>query len=513
MKVFTVDQMRRAEQEAASTAGVSTLKLMENAGTAAASIIKQEQAVAGIRCVAVCGNGGNGGDGFVVLRKLMEAGAEVAAVLTAGQPVNPDAAEMLRRLDELGVRIFRWQSDPSAAASMIVGADLVVDGIFGIGFHGEPDEATVAAIGCINSSGVPVYALDVPSGVEADSGRISSACVKADTTVVFSLPKFAHVEVISAAVCGKVHVVDVGIPDRILDSIPSPVEVTDRDFVRSHLPRRAMDAHKGDCGRMLAICGSYTMPGAALMCAAAALRSGVGLVCMAIPETAYPFVAGHLYEPTYLPLPCRDGKLDGVAASRALLQEIRRADSIVIGCGLTSGEELLPVLSTVLTEAKCPVVLDADGINLLSRHMDMLQDTSAPLILTPHPGEMARLTGRSPAQLRHDRIHQAMETAASLGAVVVFKGSHTVTATPDGRVYCNPNGNPGMAVGGCGDALSGIVGALCAQGVDPSHGAAIAVYLHGASGDRCVEGMTHFGMTPTDLIRSLPKVFLDILAG
>lgn len=512
MKVFTAKQMRHAEQEAATTAGVSKLKMMENAGNAAATVIKAERNVAEARCVAVCGNGGNGGDGFVVLRKLVEAGAQAAAVLVSGYPVNADAAKMLDKLDALGVRVFRWQDDPSAAASMIAGADLLIDGIFGIGFHGQPNDDVSAAIGCINSVGVPVYALDVPSGVEADTGRVAESCVKADVTVVFSLPKFAHVEVESAAMCGDVHVVDVGIPGRILEAIPSDVEVTDHAFVRTLLPRRAMDAHKGDCGRMLAICGSYSMPGAALMCASAALRSGVGLVCMAIPENAYSFVAGRLYEPTYLPLPCKDDKLDGVAAARVLLPEIKRADSIVIGCGLTDREELLPVLSVVLTEAKCPVVIDADGINLLSRHMHMLQDASAELILTPHPGEMSRLTGLPLTELRHDRIPHTVETAASLGATVVLKGSHTVTATPDGRVYCNPNGNPGMAVGGCGDVLSGIVGSLCAQGVEPSKAAAMAVYLHGASGDHCVERLTHFGMTPTDLIGSLPEVFREILA-
>ncbi len=511
MKVFTSEQMRRAEQEAATTAGVSKRKLMENAGYAAAAVIKAEQDVSGLRCVAVCGNGGNGGDGFVVLRKLAEAGADVSAVLVRGLPVNPDADEMLSKLEPLGIPVFRWQDDPSTSAGRIADADLLIDGIFGIGFHGEPDGDVAAAIGCMNAAGVPIYALDVPSGVEADTGRLAEVCVKAQKTVAFSLPKFAHVEVESAAVCGDVEVVDVGIPSRILEAISSNVEVTDGDFVRTFLPRRAMDAHKGDCGRMLCICGSYTMPGAALMCASAALRSGVGLVTMAIPENAYPLFAGRLFEPTYLPLPCKDGVTDGLAAARVLLPEIKRADSIVIGCGLGNDESLLPLLFTVLKEATCPIIVDADGINLLSRHMNMLRNISARLILTPHPGEMARLTGLTAEELRHDRVRHTLETATSLGATVVMKGAHTVTASFDGRVYCNPTGNPGMAVGGCGDVLSGIVGALCAQKAEPSKAAAMAVYLHGAAGDRCVEQLTHFGMTPTDLIAALPQVFREIL--
>ena len=510
MKVLTAEQMRFAETETAATAGVSSLTLMENAGSAAAEIIKAEHAVNGKRCVAVCGKGGNGGDAFVVLRKLFEAGADVAAVLVSGKPTNPDAAEMLRRLDELGIRVLTWQKDPPAVSSVIAAADLLIDGIFGIGFHGVPAPDETAVIGCVNSGSAPVYALDLPSGIEADSGLAAGACVRADVTVTFSLPKFAHAHLSSALSCGKVHVVDVGIPQKILDRIPSDVEISDDEFVRSLLPRRAPDAHKGDCGRMLAICGSYTMPGAALMCASAALRSGVGLVSMAIPESVYPMVGGRLFEPTYLPLPCAGNVVNGAEAARKLLPAIKKADSIVFGCGVGNDDAWLPVLAAVFAEAECPVILDADGINLLCRNMYVTENTRAKLILTPHMGEMARLTGLSIAELRQDRIRYAAEAASRFGATVVLKGAHTVIASPDGHIVCNPNGNPGMAVGGSGDVLAGVIGSLAAQGVTPAEAAACAVYLHGAAGDRCVTRLTEYGMTPSDLIAALPEVFREI---
>jgi len=291
------------------------------------------------------------------------------------------------------------------------------------------------------------------------------------------------------------------------------VLLSDAALIRSLLPRRKADAHKGDCGRLLSVCGSYTMPGASLLCASAALKSGVGLVCVAVPESAYPLIAAKLSEPIYLPLPCVGSITDGTASSRAILPELHRADAVVFGCGIGNREELFPLLATVLCEAKSPIVLDADGINLLSRNMLMAENHPTPLLVTPHLGEMARLTGKTADEIQKNRAEIALQTAKKLNATVVLKGHRTLIASPDGRLAENRTGNAGMAVGGSGDALAGILGALLAQGVKPFEAAVCAAYLHGAAGDVCAQRLTQFSLTPTDLIAALPEVFRKIVNG
>lgn len=511
MKIFTSSQMKLAERLTAETAGISTLKLMENAGEKAAEIIKQEFDVRNKRCVAVCGNGGNGGDGFATLLKLAEAGAETIAVLACGKPKTSDAIEMYNAFCETGASVVNWESDPPSAASVISSADMIIDGIFGIGFHGSLSESAADIIDCINHAGVFTVALDIPSGADADSGRVTSPCVHADVTVAFSLPKFAHFQLSSALACGKIYITDISIPQKLLKSIDSDFELTDEELVRSALPKRSLDAHKGDCGRTLLICGSFAFPGAAAMSTASAVKSGSGLCVLAIPESAYPFVAGKLNEPVYLPLPCKGNVLDSELSIPILIPEIEKADSIVIGCGLTDDDALLPILKAVLSRAKCPVIIDADGINLLSRNIDILKNTSADVVLTPHLGEMSRLCGKDIPEIRSDRIKAASEFAAEYGVTLALKGARTVVACPDGRVFCNLNGNPGMAVGGSGDVLSGIAGSLCAQGVPSPLATACAVYIHGAAGDLCESLYTQYCMTPSDIIAVLPQVFKKIL--
>ena len=503
MKVLTSVQMREAERLTADTAGISTLRLMENAGAAAARIIAHEKSGRKRRCAVVCGKGGNGGDGVVTALRLREAGFDVSVVLSHGKPSHADSLYVYSRLIDAGIKTVDWNYDAPVCAALISGAHFLIDAIFGVGFRGGVDESTGDLIDCINHAGVPVYSLDVPSGVEADSGEHHGDFVNADVTIVFSQPKPVHV----LRPCGKIHIVDIGIPDRIVDSFDTSVMLTDREFVRSVLPKRAIDAHKGDCGRLLAICGSYTMPGAAIMCSHAAVKSGVGLVTLAISESAYPFVAGKTNEPVYLPLPCAGNKTDGVVAARLIANEMRRSDCIVIGCGLTRDDSLMPLLYAVLTQADCPVVLDADGINLLSRNKYLIEDISAPLVITPHTGELSRLCGLTVDEIKSDRISAAKSAAAQFNATVVLKGSRTLIASPDGTVWCNLNGNPGMATAGSGDVLSGIVGSLIAQGVSPHDAAVAAVYIHGAAGDICAERLTQYCTTPTDMIAALPEVF------
>lgn len=511
MKIFTSSQMKLAERLTAETAGISTLKLMENAGERAAEVIKQEFDVRNKLCVAICGNGGNGGDGFATLLKLAEMGAEVIAVLACGKPKTEDAKEMYRAFCETGASVVSWESDPPSVSSVIASADLLIDALFGIGFHGELYGAAADIIDCINHAEAFTVSLDIPSGADADSGRVCSPCVHADVTVAFSLPKFAHFQLSSALACGKIYIADISVPKKIIAGIESDFELIDNELVRVSLPRRSLDAHKGDCGRTLLICGSYAMPGAAVMSTLASVKSGVGLAVLAIPESAYPLVAGRINEPVYLPLPCKGKELDSASSLPLLIPEIEKADSIVIGCGFTDNDALLPILEAVLRYAKCPVIIDADGINLISRNIELLENTSAEVVLTPHLGEMSRLCKRDIPEIREDRIKTALDFAVKYKVTLALKGARTIVACPDGKVYCNLNGNPGMAVGGSGDVLAGIVGSLCAQGIPSPLATACGVYIHGEAGDLCESAFTQFCMTPTDIISALPQVFKNIL--
>ncbi len=510
MKIFLSEQMRLAERLAADTAGISTLRLMENAGAAAAEIIRSEWDVRSLRCVCVCGNGGNGGDGLAVALRLSEAGADAMVVLACGKPRNPDALELFQKIHEAGIRCVDWSADTASAVSVIACADILVDALFGIGFHGSPEGAASDAIDCMNHSCGVVYSLDIPSGAEADTGAVPGPCVKAHATISFSLPKFAHLQLPASALCGRVYTADISIPEKIISGIPSDFEVTDREFVKTLLPPRSPDSHKGDFGTVLAICGSYAMPGAAILSSSAAVKCGAGLTRLAVPETAYPFVAAKTNELTYLPLPCNGAAADGKVSADMLLPYIRKASCVLIGCGLTDDDVLLPVLSSVLKNAVCPVIVDADGINLLSRNIDLLQSAPSEVVLTPHMGEMSRLTGKSVSDIRRDRIACAVDFAERHNVTVVLKGSRTVTALPDGHVFCNLNGNPGMATGGSGDVLAGMIAGLTAQGVPAPKAAAAAVYIHGAAGDLCAEQLTQYCMTPTDILNTLWRVFREI---
>lgn len=284
--------------------------------------------------------------------------------------------------------------------------------------------------------------------------------------------------------------------------------VTTTAYVASHLPSRVADSHKGTYGTLLTVCGSYGMAGAALLCARGALRSGVGLLRAAVPRSVYPLLVDAIPEAVFAAVPERDGCVC-TASLPALTEALATADAVVVGCGLGRGEEQTAVVRHILSHGTVPVILDADGINAVTPHILTEEAGSAPLILTPHPGEMARLLGVSTAEVQADRVGVARQLARDTGAVVVLKGHRTVIASPDGETAENPTGNPGMATGGSGDVLAGIIGALVAQGVAPYAAAVCGVYLHGAAGDKAAQIHSQAGMLPTDLIEELGSLFLQ----
>lgn len=507
MKIITVAQMKAAEAYAAR-AGIAPVRLMENAGSAAARLIRGALSSAS-RCAVVCGSGNNGGDGFVVARRLADSCASVSVILACGLPRTPQASEMYDRLGGLHVAVSSFVRDKDACLDIIGRADVIVDAVFGTGFHGAVDEGLRPLFARINASEAPVYALDMPSGAQADTGEVSPGCIEATQTITFAAAKTGQFIFPAAGYCGKIMAVEIGIPEGAFSGC-LPTELLEMKKIRETLPRRAKDSHKGTYGKVLAVCGSRSYPGAAYMSATAAARCGAGLVTVAAPKSIWAVLTSKFSEVMVTPL---EETADGAArftnyASLAGLSG--GASALLIGCGLSRSEEAFSLVRSLVRGAACPVVLDADGINAFDGHINVLRESGAALILTPHPGEMAGLTGMEIGRIQSDRLGVARDFAQKNGVILVLKGANTVVASPDGRLLINPTGNPGMARGGSGDILAGMIAGFAAQGIEPLAAACCGVYLHGLAGDRCAEKLSQYGMLPTDMLTELPQIFREM---
>ena len=495
--------MKQIEQNAAA-AGLSYLTMMENAGAACAAYIART--VAASASVAVlCGKGKNGGDGFVIARHLKERGFSVSVLLSNGQPQADDAQTMFRKMS--GIPITDYQMQKEAAESAVRSADVIVDAVFGFGFHGEADEQTAELFRAVNGSKASVIAVDVPSGAECDTANVCRDAIRADTTLAISYCKPAHLLYPAAEHCGEVIPLSIGIDETSCDGVDDAGFFTCSQK-EIKLPRRNKDTNKGSFGKVLSVCGSRRYAGAAVLAANGASRIGAGLVTAAFPNDAYAAVAAKLTEPVLLPLPCcTDGFLSR-AAIDPILCEAESASVLLIGCGLGQTLGTASVINEVLPACDRPIVLDADGINLLSRNIDVLESFGSRAVLTPHPGEFARLLDVSIPAVQADRLGLAKEFAQKHNTVLVLKGAATIVASPE-RIYVNRTGNPGMARGGSGDLLAGMIAGLIAQGMNRFDAAVTAVFIHGFVGDRAAQTLSVHGMTPGDMIALLPETLSD----
>ncbi|MCI9273962.1 MAG: NAD(P)H-hydrate dehydratase [Clostridiales bacterium] len=494
----------RALEQAAVNQGETYLGLMDQAGTAAAQVIK-EMACRLQRAVILCGKGNNGGDGFVIARRLREHGVLVSVILLEGEPCTQDAAHMFTKMGEVEVLTYQQPE----CSDLVQQADVVVDAVYGIGFRGSIQSQYASLIEGVNRCSAQIFAVDLPSGAQGDTGKIEGSCIRADVTITFTTLKPAHVLLPASDYCGKTVVVQVGISPALLDSSPSVMGVIGEETVRRALPVRAKNSHKGTYGALLSVCGSLGMAGAAMLSAGAALRCGVGLLRLAVPKSIYPVVAGVLPEPVYLPLNENNkGTLSKQCQAR-LQGELGFATACLIGCGMGCNSDTQQLVSGLLDQAEIPLIIDADGINALCANIDRVKAAKAPVIVTPHPGEMARLIGCTAAQVQANRLEYSRKFAQEYRVILVLKGADTLIALPDERVFVNRTGNPGMARGGSGDVLAGMIASFAAQGIAPEDAALCGVYLHGLAGDRCAEECSLTGMLPTDLIERLPKLFLE----
>jgi NAD(P)H-hydrate epimerase len=504
--LLTAAQMRAVDGAVINQLGLPGLVLMENAGRGVAELVLRERPnIAGLDVRVVCGAGQNGGDGFVVARHLLARGARVRTLLAMPpDKISGDAAVYLKVLRALpGAAIVDVSSTASAAvwAEHLQGAAVIVDALFGTGLRSDVSGVPAVAITAMNASPALRVAVDIPSGLDADTGEVRGIAVNADITATMGARKLGLVVRAEAAV-GRIEVVDLGVsPESVLDAALELAPVCrwlDQATVGPVLPKRGRTGHKGTAGHLLAIAGSVGKTGAGLLCARAALRAGAGMVTIATTSAAQAaFDAKVVAEMTT----CYSQGEDVDANSFAdLSAQVARMKAVVVGPGIPTGEGMAALVRRLVAELPVPMVVDADGLNLLGVDAaEVVGKVGAPRVLTPHPGEMARLCGCSIRDVQNDRLGIARRLAAASGAVVVLKGARTIVATPDGSAYVNPTANAALGTAGSGDVLSGTIGAFLAQGLDAKDAACAGVFVHGAAADFATQTVGSHHLIATDL--------------
>jgi hydroxyethylthiazole kinase-like uncharacterized protein yjeF len=507
LPVFTAAEMRALDTRAIRELGTPGLRLMEAAGSGAAALLgRRFGPLRGRRVAVVCGKGNNGGDGFVVARRLAARGARVRVHLAARRDeVKGDAAEALRRWRG---SVIELPGGPGLRGldRELAGADLVVDALLGTGLQGPARGLVAEVIEAINRArraGRPVAALDVPSGVNSDRGQLEGPTVQAHITPTFAGYKRALLLHPACERAGEVVVVPIGIPEAEVGAgiTTHLLEAADAHAV---LGKRRADTHKGTYGHLLAVAGSLGKTGAAALTGRAALRSGAGLVTVATAASQQPIVAVLGMEIMTEALPETAERSLALAARGPLLELAGRMDAVALGPGISLAPETQALARALVEEVPRPMVVDADALGALAGCLDVLDRAAGPRVLTPHPGEMARLLGTGVAEVQADRLGAVREFCRRHRVWLVLKGAHSVVGAPDGALRINPTGNPGMATGGAGDVLTGITGAFLARGLDPLDALQAAVYLHGVAGDLAARELGEEGLIAGDILDHIP---------
>jgi NAD(P)H-hydrate epimerase len=517
MKIATAEVMRKLDRRAIGELGIPGMVLMENAARGTVRAMFHHFPDLLTRRVGIlAGRGNNGGDALAIARYLLN--REVTCqvyLLAARDEVKGDAAtnlEILRRMGGQIVEIPDQQAWESLQEKVAV-HDLLVDGIFGTGLNAPVTGFFRRVIDWVNSLGRPVVAIDIPSGLDADTGQVLGACIRACLTVTFGLAKRGLLVHPGVQYCGRLIIVDISLPrpaieaERLKDHLIEGSELT-----ALLLPRKA-DAHKGDYGHLLVLSGSPGKTGAAAMVCEAALRVGTGLITLGIPKSLNAIMEVKLTEAMTEPLPETRNQTLSLSAQQRIMELCERKSALAIGPGLSLQSETARLIQRIVRHTHLPAVIDADGLTALAGKIPSTGKNRRNLILTPHPGEMARLLGTTVPEIQKNRVEVARNFAQEKGLVVVLKGARSIVASPEGDIYINPTGNPGMASGGMGDVLTGMVGGFLAQGFSPLEAAKLGVYLHGLVGDFVAHGKGGRGMGATDLIQETPKTLRALADG
>jgi len=493
MKILNAEQMRNIDRRTTERFGVPSIVLMENAAAAVVDAIFERYA-GSERVALVCGTGANGGDGFAVARHLENRGVvPVVVVVGDRDSIRGDARVNLEVCERLGIPIYdvRSSGDVETALAHAADADLLVDALFGTGLNRAPAGVQADVIRALAELRIPVLAIDLPSGANASSPQPFDPCVQAEVTVTFAAPKLCHVFEPAAMYCGEVIVADITIPEiAVEDEGVTLALITPKDVQPLVAPRLA-STHKGTYGHVGVIAGSPGRSGAAVMCARGAIRAGAGLVTvMTDAETAKLVHAGSIESMTH--------------AGSDVREFLANKSAALVGPGLADDDDAYRNTRAMVEAIEIPLILDASGLNAFASRAAELNPRGLPRVITPHPGELARLLGSETRVVNEDRIAAVREAARTTNCVVVLKGHQSLAGEPDGHVYVNPTGNPGMATGGMGDVLSGIIAALLARGADPLDAACAGVYLHGLAGDLLAEELGDTGLLATEVADRVP---------
>ena len=506
MRLTVTNEQMKAAEAAADKNGISYMKLMRNAGEACFTrISKILGGVAEKAFVVLAGRGNNGGDGIVIANLLAEERASVILVFVQDLPKSETARQCYSTYEKT-VKSCIYIHRTDAVKRAISSCDAIIDCVFGTGFHGELEESLADLFGYVeeNCSGIKI-SVDVPSGIDSNTGDIAKGAFRPDFTIVLGAMKRGLYSHPAYESCGGVMLADIGIPAVCYESCEA---VLSDEVLREFIPERRRVSHKGTYGRMLNISGSAFYTGAALLSTNGALRMGVGLCTLATPTRVINAIATAVPETTYIPLEQDfDGFINEKSVDMVLMElEQHKYDAVLAGCGLGNRKTTADLTEIVIRNADCPVIIDADGLNSLAGNINVLKESKKGVIVTPHPAEFSRMTGKTVEAIQHDRIGAAKTFSKEYGCVTVLKGVNTVIAAPDGQTFINTTGNAGLAKGGSGDVLAGMIASLAAQGVELLYAAALGAYLHGFAADYLAKTKGLAGILPRDIPEILPEI-------
>ena len=509
MKTVTAGQMQEIDRKTIMDIGIPGIVLMENAGRGTFLQLKKHFPDIRKKASVICGKGNNGGDGFVIARHLLNDGFDVKVYLLSSlEGLKGDAlanSKIYLNLNGLIKEIDsedQWKNEETALAH----SGIIIDAMLGTGLSSEVRGLYRHVINRVNAlSHVPVLAVDIPSGIDATDGRILGTAIEADLTCTFGLPKLGHILLPGSSHTGRLEIVDIGIPQAVVKDAGLKISISEEKELKGLIPRRAENTHKGTFGHVFILAGSPGKTGAAVMAARAAMRTGAGLVTVGIPQSLNSILETKLTEEMTQPLPDVSGGFLGPVSLETILEAMKDKTVSAIGPGISVQSETVKLLHELLNRLEIPLVIDADGLNIIAEKPEILKKIKVPVILTPHPGELARLMKTSTTDIQGNRLGAATEFAQQFGVTVVLKGAKTIIASRDGDAYINTTGNPGMAGAGMGDVLTGIISALLAQGLSHIDACRLGVFVHGRIADLIAENRHSTGILATDIIDKIPE--------
>ncbi|MCK4397064.1 NAD(P)H-hydrate dehydratase [candidate division WOR-3 bacterium] len=515
MKIVSIKEMREIDRMAIKELGIPGVVLMENAGQSVVSAMEDFFGLENVHKVTVvCGKGNNGGDGFVVSRYLINQKISVDVyIMGTVSSIVGDAKKNLDILAGLGLnpKVIVSKKDLRELRTSLTHSGIAVDAIFGTGFSGKIRGITEDVVKELNEAGINIVSVDTPSGIDSDTGAVSGEVVQADLTVTMGLPKVGQFLYPARHYVGELYVADIGFPEQVINDVEVKGTLVDNEVLRRFIPWRAPNLHKGAFGRILIIAGSTGMSGAAAMAATSALRAGAGLVYLAIPEHLNPILEAKCTETITIPLPQTEDGSISLKAYTKIMDEIKKVDVVAIGPGMSQHPETQKLVRKVAENANAPLLVDADGINALVGYTKVLKKRKKPTVITPHPGEMARLIESNARDIERNKVEVSRRYASKWGVILVLKGAPTVTSEQDGSFWLNPHVNSGLATAGSGDVLTGLIIGFLAQKTTPLAAAVSGVYIHSLAGEILKEKMGEHSIIAGDLIDAIPSAILKAL--